>query len=134
MGDVQSDGQSVFVFSNTARFAKRALAGGKWAAPVAVATGPTLINLIKLRLDSQGRLHAVWNQQHRAMYSMTNASGDWLDAKPVSPPVVANQLYASEPSLDVDAEGNVHFVWAQASVQGNEFGSIWYLKSRYDEL
>jgi len=134
MGDVQSDGQSVFVFSNTARVTKRALAAGKWEAPMTVATGPTVINLIRLRLDAQGRLHAVWNQAHRVMYSMTSATGDWLSAKPVSPAVVDNQLYASEPSLDVDEEGNVHFVWAQASVAGNEFGSVWYLKSRYDEL
>ncbi len=137
MADVQADANNVFVFSNTARSASRPaapLSGGKWSPVTSVSTKPTVINLIRLRIDQVGRLHGIWNENHRVMYSYRDASGSWQPPKPVSPEVVKDALYSSEPSLDVDADGNVHFVWTQADCKGCEFGSVWYLKSRYDEL
>ena len=66
------------------------------------------------------------------MYSMTDVSGNWKTPKAVSPAGVD----AHEPSLDVDIDRNVHIVWTECTNPGcdGEHGSIWYLKTHYDEI
>ncbi|MBU0610428.1 MAG: hypothetical protein KKI08_21275, partial [Armatimonadetes bacterium] len=138
--DVQAHGDRVFVFSNSAQATSRAIAGGPWAPAEGIATGPTTINLTKLRVGADGRLHAVYNQGYRVMYATTDAQGAWLPPKPVSPAVVPGALYANEPSLDVDAGGVAHLVWSQSDCgfeEGGaacELGSVWYLAARFEEL
>ena len=133
--DVQADAQDVFVFSNSARFVSRPVSSpGNWSSAVNVGSGGFEINLIRLRIDQSGRLHAVWTGSgYRIMYAMTDANGDWLAQKPVSP--AGEECH--QPSIDVDSDGNAHIVWAQCTSTApcsGEFGSVWYLKTRYDEL
>jgi hypothetical protein len=135
MADVQADNQTVYVFSDNARFATRPVSpwnGAPWSSSINVA-GSTHFNFVKLRLAVNGRLHAVWIQSpHTVMYSMTNVSGNWKTPKAVSPAGVD----AHEPSLDVDVDRNVHIVWTECTNPAcdGEHGSIWYLKTHYDEI
>jgi hypothetical protein len=134
MADVQVDSQTVHIFSNNARYATRPVSpfsGAPWA-PYITLTGTLVINFVKLIQEPSGTLHAVWNVNGQVAYAMTDANGDWLPTKFVSP--AGEDCH--EPSLDVDADGNAHFVWAECTSPAcpDEFGSIFYLKSRYDEL
>lgn len=134
MADVAVDAQTVHVFSNKAQYATRPVApfsGAPWAPFVTVPGGST-INFVRLILTSGGGLHAVWNASYRIAYSMTDTNGDWLPTKLVSP----EGEECHEPSLDVDVDGNAHFVWTECTPPAcsGEFGSVWYLKTRYDEL
>jgi hypothetical protein len=137
IADVQVDPQTVHIFSNNARYNTRPVGTGSWATPVTLSNDHH-INFIKLILDADGRLHAVWpsalensNDTNEVLYTMTDANGDWRSIKVVSPPGVR----VHEPSLAVDEDGNAHFIWAQKPIGSEgEFGSVWYLKSRYEEL
>jgi hypothetical protein len=134
MADIQVDAQTVHVFSNNARYATRPVtpfSGAPWAPYVTVPGGST-INFVKLILTPSGVVHAVWNASYRIAYSMTDTNGDWLATKFVSPAGVE----CHEPSLDVDVDGNAHFVWAECTPPGcsGEFGSVWYFKTSYDEV
>lgn len=77
--------------------------------------------------DDQGAFHLAHNDG-----GADDESGVWLDPRPISP----STSDAHEPSLDVDEEGNVHLVWSECTPPGceGEFGSTWYLKSRYEEM
>lgn len=134
VADVQADKSTVYVFSNRALFATRPVSpfsGAKWSSITTIGSG-TVINFIKLKLDTSGLLHAVWNSNYRVMYSATDAKGKWQPAKALSP----SGQSAHEPSLDVDSQGFVHIVWTQCTSPScaGEFGSVWYLKTKYSQL
>ncbi len=144
MADVQADAQDAFVFADNAESVSRPalpFSGAQWSSVTDV-SGGTLFNFVKLKLDQNGRLHAVWNENYRIAYSMTNASGNWRPVKYVSPAIITDTLYSNEPSVEVDSDGNVHIVWSQSDCpfegpprdSSCEFGAIWYLKTHYNEI
>ena len=131
MADVQTGDGLVHVFSNNARYATRPTGvAGSWAGPWTVGSDTT-INFVKLEVDGDGFLHAAFNSGYRAAYARTDESGDWLPPKLASPEGVE----AHEPSLAVDDEGIVHLVWSECTAPcEGEHGTVWYLRTRYEEL
>ncbi len=134
MADVAVDAKEVHAFSNNARYSSRPvspMSGAKWAS-VTKLGGASVINFVRLKLASSGRLHAVWNDGYRIRYSMTDAAGKWLASKYISP----SGQSAHEPWVDVDPTGTAHIIWTECTKPAckDEHGAVYYLKTRYSEI
>ena len=82
-------------------------AGDKWEAPKAISNGGTDQNMFAVLIYKQGLLHSLWRQGTDIVYARALPDGTWTD-----PVKIVDGQFPGYPSLDIDAQGNVHATWS----------------------
>ena len=123
--EVVVHGQYAHVLASSSASYRRKDVGGDWDDTISLGTGAQ--DFPDLALDPSGRLHAVWNGNAQIYYRIGDAaSGLWPDPDMQ----VSTNASSSHPWVAADDAGYAHIVWAG----GEDAGSIWYYKIRYEDL
>lgn len=86
------------------------LADGQWASPQLISSGEHPAAGVRLAIDDQDRVHAVWREQQPHQQAILYASGlpgQWVQPQPISPALLAG----GPPGLAVAQGRFLHSVW-----------------------
>jgi PKD repeat protein len=81
--------------------------GDTWTPPKAISNGGTDQNMFAILIYKQGLLHSLWRQGTDIYYGRALPDGTWTE-----PVKVVDGQFPGYPSLDIDAQGNVHATWS----------------------
>ena len=113
---LDNEGRVHLIFSNkNGPFWYAVKDNNKWSAPTELSKRGTTFNLIPFIKFKDGLLHAVWRETtpngEGLVYNRGLPDGTW--AKPI---VIYEGNFPQYPCLDLDEEGNVHFVWSDGDI------------------
>jgi len=108
--------------------------GNNWTTPVMISQGFDAVTFPSIAVDSQDRIHVVFQGQHQYCYSYYQIfytmfdGSNWLTPVRISTYSGMENENQENPCIAIDLQDRVHVVWHGKATGYSSYYQIWYVK------